>query len=141
MCGCTQLGKGLAWGEEPVVLQHQEVQEVRVVQHLREDLGFRELLGVPWVRHVRVDLLELREALVDQLGQEDRRVLAVLLVRQVLEVPAFPWVRPFLAGQEVVGVAEVVAVGAVVVVVEGRVNNMLLDKQEHMKKGILVDTD
>ena len=37
--------------------------------------------------------------------------------------------------------AEVVAVGAVVVVVEGRVNNMLLDKQEHMKKGILVDTD
>lgn len=63
------------------------------------------------------------------------------MVRQVLEVPAFPWVRPFLAGQEVVGVAEVVAVGAVVVVVEGRVNNMLLDKQEHMKKGILVDTD
>lgn len=62
------------------------------------------------------------------------------MVRQVLEVPAFPWVRPFLAGQEVVGVAEVVAVGAVVVV-EGRVNNMLLDKQEHMKKGILVDTD
>lgn len=31
--------------------------------------------------------------------------------------------------------------GAVVVVVEGRVNNMLLDKQEHMMKDILVDTD
>lgn len=141
MCGCTQLGMGLAWGEEPVVLQHQEVQEVRVVHHLREDLGFRVLLEVPWVRHVRVDLLELLEALAVQLDQVDRRVLVVPLVHQVLGVPAFPWARPFLAGLVVVEVVEVVEAVAVVAVVVEQASNTLLDKQEHMKRDILVDTD
>lgn len=86
-------------------------------------------------------LLGRREVLEDQQLLGDPRVLVVPWGRPVLEVLVVPLVHPILGDQVVVEEGEEVEVVVEAGVVEELANNMLLDKQEHRKRDILVDKD
>lgn len=116
---------------ELVDLRDQGDQGGRVVQHLQGHLDFREVQGVPWDHHVRVDQLVLQEDQGGQVHQEDQWLLTVPSDHRVLAVLGVPSAHQYQVDRVVgVEVAEVVVAAA-----EGEgvelANNMLLGKMEH----------